>query len=96
MSAVVVAVETRYFAVSDRSGRLLIRDVPDGRYEMHVWHERSLQQDLKPLARTVVISDSNRSLDVIRVVENPNFTSAHKNKYGQDYVPPPPATYVSP
>jgi plastocyanin len=96
MSAVVVAVETRYFAVSDRSGRLLIHDVPDGRYEMHVWYERSLQQDLKALARTVVISDSNRSLDVIRVVENPNFTSAHKNKYGQDYVPPPPATYVSP
>jgi hypothetical protein len=22
------------------------------------------------------------------VVENPDFTFAHKNKYGQDYVPP--------
>jgi plastocyanin len=96
MSAVVVVVETHYFAVSDRSGHLLIHDVPDGRYEMHVWYERSLQQDLKALARRVIISDSNRSLDVIRVVENPNFTSVHKNKYGEDYVPPPPSTYINP
>lgn len=96
MSAVVVAVETRYFAVSDRMGHLVMHDVPDGRYELHVWYERSLPQDLKTLARTVVISDSDRSLDLIRIVENPNFTSAHKNKYGQDYVPPPPSTYLTP
>jgi hypothetical protein len=24
----------------------------------------------------------------VRVVENPNFTLEHKNKYGQDYIPP--------
>jgi plastocyanin len=94
MSAVVIAVETPYFALSDRAGHWVIPGVPDGRYEMHVWYERSLPEDLKSLARPVVISASNRTLDRIRVVQNPNFTLAHKNKYGQDYVPPPQSDYV--
>jgi plastocyanin len=93
MSAVVIAVETPYFALSNRAGRWMIRDVPDGRYEMHVWYERSLPEDLKGLARPVVISASSRPVDRIRVVQNPNFTLAHKNKYGQDYVPPPSSGY---
>jgi plastocyanin len=88
MTAVVVAVNTPYYALSDRSGHATIPNVPDGRYQMHVWYERSLPEDLKNLDRTVEVSSSNRSLDRIRVVENPDFTLAHKNKYGQDYVPP--------
>jgi plastocyanin len=96
MSAVVVAVETPYFSVSNRSGHLEIANVPDGRYMMHVWSERSLPEDLKGLTRTVTISESARSLDPIRVIDNPNFTLAHKNKYGQDYVPPPEPGYLHP
>lgn len=94
MSAVVIAVETPYFALSNRAGHWVIPEVPNGRYEMHVWYERSLPEDLKSLARPVVISASTRTLDRIRVIRNPNFTLAHKNKYGQDYVPPPRSDYV--
>jgi hypothetical protein len=94
MSAVVVAVDTPYFAISDHSGRVAIPNVPDGHYESHVWYERSLPEDLKALERPVTISASARSLDVLRVVNNPDFTLAHKNKYGQDYVPPPTGGYV--
>ncbi len=93
MSAVVLAVETPYFALSDSSGHLTVPDVPDGRYEMHVWYERSLPEDLRELIREVEITGSGRALPRIRVAENPNFTSEHKNKYGQDYVPPPPTGY---
>jgi plastocyanin len=92
MSAVVLAVETPYFALSDASGRLIVPDVPGGHYEMHVWYERSLPEDLKDLTREVNISES-RLLNRIRVAENPDFTTEHKNKYGLDYVPPPPAGY---
>lgn len=94
MSAVVVAVDSPYFAISDHSGHVAIPSVPDGRYESHVWYERSLLEDLKTLERPVTISGSARSLDVLRVVNNPDFTLAHKNKYGQDYVPPPTTGYV--
>ncbi len=66
----------------------MIPNVPDGRYEMNVWYERSLPEAFKAAARVVMIPDTERNLDPIRVVENPNFTPEHKNKYGQDYLPP--------
>jgi len=88
MSAAVVAVDTPYFGISNRSGRISILNVPDGRYQLNVWFERSLPEDLKNAGRVVTISGASRSLEPIRVVENPNFTPEHKNKYGQDYIPP--------
>ena len=88
MSGAVVAVDTPYFGMSDRNGRVSIPNVPDGRYQLNVWYERSLPEDLKAASRAVAISDATRTLDPVRVVENPNFTLEHKNKYGQDYIPP--------
>jgi len=96
MSAVVVAVDTPYYGLSDRKGNLTIQNVPDGKYELHVWYERSLPEDLKSLTRTVTISTVSRVLGTINVPENPSFTPAHKNKYGQDYTPPPTPSYSHP
>jgi plastocyanin len=88
MSGAVIAVDTPYFGLSDRNGRVTIANVPDGRYQLNVWYERSLPDDLKTAGRTVTISEATRNLDPVRVVENSNFTLEHKNKYGQDYIPP--------
>jgi plastocyanin len=96
MSAVIVAVATPYFGTSSGSGHVEISDVPDGRYQLNVWYERSMVEDLKALSRPVRISAADRSLDPIRVIENPDFSPAHKNKYGEDYVPPPRSGYVRP
>jgi plastocyanin len=96
MSAVVVAVDTPYYGISDRRGNLAIQNVPDGKYELHVWYERSLPDDLKTLTRTVTISQASKELGYIQVPENPSFTPAHKNKYGQDYTPPPAPSYSHP
>lgn len=93
MSAVVIAVDTPYYALSDRMGRVAIPNVPDGRYQMHVWYERSSADDLKKLDRSVAISETTRSLDPVQVANNADFTLAHKNKYGQNYVPPPDSGY---
>jgi hypothetical protein len=96
MSAVVVAVDTPYYGISDRKGNLVIQNVPDGRYELHVWYERSLPDDLKTLTRTVTISPNTKELGTIQVPEDPSFTQAHKNKYGLDYTPPPVPSYSHP
>jgi plastocyanin len=96
MSGVVVAVDSTYFGISDASGAVTIANVPPGRYEMHVWYERSVQDDLTKLTRVVRISDSARDLGAIAVAANPNFNASHKNKYGQDYVPPPDTGYGNP
>jgi hypothetical protein len=59
MSAVVIAVDTPYYGVSDRSGNITIPNLPDGKYELHLWYERSLPEDLRKLTRTIssVIGD---------------------------------------
>jgi plastocyanin len=93
MSGVVIAVDTPFFALSDSKGGVMIPNVPDGRYEMHVWYERSLPEKLKVLDRPVVISPTARSLGTIQVTDNRDFKQAHENKYGQDYVPPATTAY---
>jgi plastocyanin len=93
MSAVVIAVDTPYYGVSDHSGTIQIADVPNGRYALHAFYERSTADQLKGLERTVTISADSRSIDDVQVPESPDVTLAHKNKYGQDYVPPPSGGY---
>jgi plastocyanin len=96
MSAVVLSVDTPYFGLSDRSGNLTIPNIPDGRYQINVWYERSMPEHLKGLTRVVTISESTRALGQIHILEDPNFTPNHKNKYGLDYVPPPNPNYDHP
>jgi plastocyanin len=94
MSAVIVAVDTPFFGLSDRAGNVNITDLPNGRYQLNVWYERSLPAHLRGLTRVVTITKTSRSIGPIHVVENPNFTPAHKNLYGLDYVPPVNPEYV--
>ena len=96
MSAVVVALDTPFFAVSDRAGRISVPDVPDGRYEMHVWYERSLPEELKALTRAVAVSASSRNLGLLTIAQDSGYSLAHKNKFGQDYAPPPAQGYGKP
>jgi plastocyanin len=91
MSAVVVALNTPFFGVSDSRGNVAILRVPRGRYVLRIWHQRAAPDALKSLSREVTISEDSRSLGVLRVVESTALNLAHKNKYGQDYVPPLPS-----
>ncbi len=96
MSAVVIAVDTPYYGVSNRAGNITIPNLPNGEYELHVWYERSLPEDLKILTSTVAVSSATKDLGTISVPENPSFSPAHKNKYGQDYASPPSRPYSNP
>ena len=86
MSAVIIALDTPHYAVSDRSGGVSIPDVPPGRYMLHVWHERASQDYLKGLTREVTITTEHHTLDDLRI-EQTQTLLAHKNKYGRDYDP---------
>jgi plastocyanin len=96
MSAVVIAVDTPYFGISGRSGNISIPNVPEGKYVLHVWYERGVPEDLKDLTRTISISSASRDLGAVNILENPNFSPTHKNKYGQDYEPPSTPAYSRP
>jgi plastocyanin len=87
MSAVVVVLDTPYYGVANSAGAVSIPDVPPGRYQMHVWDERSVPGSLDKLTREVVISGDKQSLGTIRITES-DMTATHKNKYGREYETP--------
>ena len=93
MSATVVALDTPYYGISDKNGNVSIPNVPDGKYELHVWYELSSPSALRGLTRTVRIAADSRDLGTIGVPLDSAITPAHKNKYGQDYPPPPQPGY---
>jgi plastocyanin len=87
MSAVVLALKTPYYGISDTAGRISVSAVPSGRYEMQVWAEDASPDNLKTLSHDVTVSESEHSLGTIRVTEDAPPTP-HKNKYGRDYDTP--------
>jgi plastocyanin len=87
MSAVVVALKTPYYGISDASGKVSIPRVPEGRYTMQVWSERASVDALKALTREVTVSSAEHSLGTIRLAED-SPPAPHKNKYGRDYDAP--------
>jgi plastocyanin len=58
MSAYIIVTETPYFAISDKAGKFVLKDVPPGKYTLKVWHERA-----KPATMEVVVDD-NRTVSV--------------------------------
>jgi plastocyanin len=40
MEAYILAIETPYFAVSEKDGSYVIKNVPAGKYTMKIWHEK--------------------------------------------------------
>jgi plastocyanin len=89
MSAVVIALTTPYYGISDRRGQILIPHVPAGRYALHIWYEAALPEQLNGLTREIALSENNSALGILRLAEA-NRPETHKNKYGQDYDPPTP------
>jgi plastocyanin len=87
MSAVVVAVSSPYYGISDPSGRVTISRVPPGRYTLRIWYEDTLPEELNNLTREVTISGDASSLGAMRLPVT-NMPQGHQNMYGRDYPPP--------
>jgi hypothetical protein len=96
MSAVVIALSTRWYSISDPNGQISIADVPYGRYTLHAWNEHALPEALQSVTREVTISPETPSLGLLRLTANPEAVLAHKNKYGRDYDQPSPSSPVYP
>jgi plastocyanin len=87
MSAVVVVVDTPYFAVSAVGGNFAIPDVPPGRYQLNLWEEHCSPETLKELSRQVKVDERSTSLGGIHLRESEEPVTAHLNKYGTQYDP---------
>jgi plastocyanin len=91
MSAVVVALDTPYYGISDSRGQVVIANVPSGRYTLRVWYESALPETLKAMTREVMVSEVSSTLGVLRLAEA-ILPVTHKNLYGRDYDSPSPNT----
>jgi plastocyanin len=89
MSAVVIALNTPYYGISDKHGRVLIPRVPSGRYTLHTWYEAALPDTLNSLTREITVTDNQSSLGLMRLAAV-TLPETHKNMYGHDYEPPDP------
>ncbi len=89
MSAVVIALATPYYGISDARGEISIANVPPGRYEMQVFHSSVAPEALHALNREITVTAGTTSLGSLMLAEN-DVTVAHKNKYGRDYDRPEP------
>ena len=84
MTAIIVAVDSNYYAISDQSGLARITNVPPGRYKLHAWYRDAVPESLDAAERTVLL-DQNRTLGPITIQTKPRDEQGHKNKYGQNY-----------
>jgi plastocyanin len=97
MSAVVLALNTPYYGISDRRGQIIIPAVAPGRYTLRIWYEATLPERLNAMAREVTVSESTSTLGLFQLPTS-SMPEEHKNMYGRDYPPPNPDSpaYVHP
>jgi plastocyanin len=89
MSAVVIALATPYYAISDSRGNISMPDVPPGRYQMQVFHASVAPENLRALDRQITVTTGESSLGTFSLAET-DLLAGHKNKYGRDYDRPEP------
>jgi plastocyanin len=77
MMAIVVTVDSKYFGISDKVGRVAIDNVPPGQYFLHVWRENAMPQGLRATPRLVLVGADHHSLPAIYLpLSDPKPTNA--------------------
>src|SRR5262245_40444210 len=61
MSAAIVVTQSPYYAVTDRDGRFVIEQLPDGEYQMETWHEKLGFKN----QRVFVVVNTQRSVGMV-------------------------------
>jgi plastocyanin len=84
MSAIIIALSTPYYGLTDRKGMVKITGVPPGRYRLRVWAEGASAETLSQLTRELRI-EQDSFIGNLRIETAPAVTMAHTNKYGLPY-----------
>lgn len=86
MGAVILTLDTPYYASADERGEIRISGVPPGGYTLHVWSEATSPDAMQLLTRRVTIPEgAGADLGVVSIHVAPNILAAHKNKFGDAY-----------
>lgn len=85
MSAVILTLSTPLYAIADAQDSFLLREIPPGDYELHVWVEGVPQSILEGLSRRVHVGARRLDLGEVKVPIAPAKAIQHANKFGQAY-----------
>ena len=89
MSAIIAVLPTPWYALTPPTGKYNIANVPPGEYQLHIFHERALPENLRFLERRITVPEEGLTLPLISISETGFLAEPHLNKYGKAY---PPAT----
>lgn len=92
MNAIVISLDTPYYAIVGSSGQARIANVEPGEYLLQIWAEGLNREEMDKLSRRVSIADLPVTLGVLEIPSTESLIQ-HKNKYGRSYDPNPPAPY---
>jgi plastocyanin len=84
MVATLVVVPNRAFAVTDKDGRFVLRNVPPGRYPLFAVQRRDEKSDI---ARQEISVESGRTRTVTLELVETRAGEGHLDKHGKPYVP---------
>jgi plastocyanin len=85
MSAIVIALSTRLYAVADSSAKFAIHRMPPGEYELHVWIEGTPQAILDRLGRRITLREGESDSVTIDASSAYRPGGGHTNMFGKPY-----------
>jgi plastocyanin len=88
MSAVILALDTPYYATTQKDGTYRIDDVPPGEYRLRVFHERATDATLASLSKVINVGSAPLAMPATAISESGYLAIPHTNKYGHEYHTP--------
>ena len=85
MSAIIAVVPTPWYAVTPPTGKIAIANVPPGEYELRIYHERALPENLKFLEHRIAVPEAELALPLISISETGFTPAEHLDKHGKPY-----------
>lgn len=87
MSAIIAVVDTPWYTVTPENGKFHIDDIPPGEYQLHIFHERALPENLQFLERAINVPEGGLTLPLISISETGYIPAPHSDKHGKPYPP---------
>jgi plastocyanin len=85
MAAIIITLDTPYYATPNPHGDLVFHGVREGGYILHVWSENTSPETLASLRRTIIINSSHTKLEDTVIPVSKNSLDNHVNKFGLPY-----------
>lgn len=85
MGAVIITLDTPYYATPNVHGDLVFHSVREGDYILHAWSENASPEKLASLQKSVTINAGHTKLEDVTIPVAKNSLENHTNKFGIPY-----------